>query len=211
MEINKKEMKVMESNKDKFSMSRRITPRDILEWLDGCAVSYVATEKQIDSIDGRYCSKDIRSGIFSKDKYDRINLSNVWYLSMEKSFLDEYESKKNGNWITLSRNSIRKCDTVDDMIKMIMRVLSPYLHFHISGRSYDYINIKKIISRDGFNVYRHDKSGKIMELMGEIRRHEEELAKLKVTLKKVSRYQSIHMNLKESVTNRFYWEGKHYL
>lgn len=201
----------MESNKDKFSRIRGITTRDILDWLDGCAVSYVVTEKQMDSIDGRYCSKDIRSGIFSKDMYDRINLSNGWYLSMDKPFLDEYESNKNKYWSTLSRNSIRKCCTVDDMIMMIMRVLSPYLHFHISGRSYDYINIKKIISRDGFNVYRHDKSGKIMELRGEIRKHEEELVKLKVILENAIRYQSIHMDLKESVTNRFYWERKHYL
>lgn len=115
------------------------------------SLSYIVTEKNLDSIDNQYCSKKIRHTVFSKDRYDRVNLSNGRWLDNSKPFLEEF-SKKNEYWGTLSKNSVLKCESVDDMVNMIVRVLSPYLHFKIDGRSYDYINIKSILAKDENDV-----------------------------------------------------------
>ena len=199
------------TNKEKFEKAMQVTVQDVIDWLDGCAVSYIYTDKQMDCISGQYCSKKIYNTIFSKDKYERVNLSNGWYLSNENPILSEFEEKKNTYWKSVSKNRIRKCSDAGEIIQAIIEALSPYLHFKINGRSYDYINIKKIIAKDGRSVYVHDRSEEIKALRSKIWDIEMMKSRLEVKLKKIEHYQSVHTDLQGNVLDTFYTEGKHYL
>lgn len=182
-------------NSEKFDRIRQITVQDVIDWLDGRAVSYVLTQKQIDCISSRYCSKRVCHTVFSKDRYGRVFLSNGYWLDNSKTFLTEFEAKKNTYWDTLSKNSTRKCESVDDMVRMIVRAMSPYLHFRIDGRSYDYINIKTVLAADGNSVYKHDKSDEIKALRSKIWELEKTREQLESKLNKLELYQSVHEDL----------------
>ena len=199
------------TNKEKFEKAMQVTVQDVIDWLDGCAVAYIYTDKQMDCISNQYCSKKIHSTIFSKDKYERVNLSNGWYLSNEKPILSEFEAKKYPYWKSISKNRISKCSDTDEIVQAIVETLSPYLHFKINGRSYDYINIKKIIAKDGRSVYVHDRSEEIKALRSKIWDLELLKTHLEAKLKKIEHYQSIHKDLQGNVSDQFYTEGKHYL
>ena len=199
------------TNKEKFEVIRQITVQDIIDWLDGCAITYKYTEKNLNSINGQYCSKETFATVFSKEKYGRMFLSNGWWLDNSKPFLEEFSKKKNEYWDMLSKNSVRKCDSVDDIIRMIVRSMSPYLHFRIDGRSYDYINIKSIVSRNGSSVYLHDKSNEIKAVRMEISETRKRMQELEAKLRKLEEYQKMHENLGNSAEEILYTEGKHYL
>lgn len=190
------------TNSEKFDRIRQITVQDIIDWLDGCAITYKFTEKNLDSIDGQYCSKDTIATVFSKEKYGRMFLSNGWWLDNSKPFLEEFSKKKNEYWDMLSKNSVRKCDSVDDMVRMIVRAFSPYLHFRIDGRSYDYINIKRIVSRNGSSVYLHDKSDEIKAVKSEIWETEKRKKELESKLRKLEEYQKMHKDLEASASDK---------
>lgn len=199
------------TNKEKFEAIGQITVQDAIDWLDGRAVSYILTQKQLDSISGRYCSKKVCHAVFSKDRYGRVHLSNGRWLDNDKPFLAEFDAKKDTYWKTLSKNSVRKCESVDDMVRMIVRAFSPYLHFRIDGRSYDYINIKGVLAADGGSVYKHDKSEEIKALRSKIWELEKEKKRLETKLHKLEHYQSIHTDLETTVKDTYYTEGNHYL
>ena len=199
------------TNKEKFDRIRQITVQDVINWLNGKAVSYVLTQKQLDGISAQYCSKRVCYTVFSKDRHDEVNLSNGWRLDTSKPFLEEYETKKTRHWNTLSKNSMRKCDSVDDMIRMIVRAMSQYMHFRIGGRSFDYINIKKVIAENGNSVYKHDRSDEIKTLRSRIWELDKIMKQLESKLQKLRSYQSIHEDLETNASDKLYTEGSHYL
>lgn len=199
------------TNNEKFDRIRQITVQDIIDWLDGRAVSYILTQKQMDCISSQYCSKRVCHTVFSKDRFGRMFLSNGWWLDNSKPFLAEFEARKNTYWDTLSKNSVRKCESVDDMVRMIVRAMSPYLHFRIDGRSYDYINIKGVLAGDGNSVYKHDRSDEIKTLRSKIWELEKTRKRLESKLQKLESYQSIHEDLEASASDRLYTDGRHYL
>lgn len=199
------------TNKEKFEAIRQITVQDIIDWLDGRAVTYKFTEKNLDSIDGQYCSKHTFATVFSKEKYGKMFLSNGWWLDNRKPFLEEFSKKKNEHWDMPSKNSVRKCDSVDDMIHMIVRSMSPYLHFRIDGRSYDYINIGKALATGGNPIYVHDKSDEIKAVRLELSETRKRMQELEAKLRKLEEYQRMHEWLGRNADDRLYTEGKHYL
>lgn len=197
-------------NSEKLDKIRQITVQDVIDWLDGRVIAYVVTEKNMDTIDNRYCSKKIFHTVFSKKRYNRVNLSNGRWMDSAKPFISEFEAKKNEYWKTLSKNSVRKCESVDDMLRILVRAFSSYLQFKIDGRGYDYINIKSIIAKDS-NVYTHDKSEDIKSIRSKIWDLEKEKKMLETKLHKLEYYQSIHTDLEKTVKDTFYTEGNHYL
>ncbi len=199
------------TNSEKFNRIRQITVQDIIDWLDGRAVSYVLTQKQLDGISAQYCSKKVCHTVFSKDRYGRVHLSNGRWLDNSKPFLTEFETKRNTYWDTLSKNSVRKCESMDDMARMIVRAFSPYLHFRIDRRSYDYINIKGVLAADGGSVYKHDRNDEIKELRSRIWELEKTRKQLESKLQKLESYQSIHEDLEASASDGLYTDGRHYL
>jgi hypothetical protein len=199
------------TNKEKFEAIGQITVQDVIDWLDGRAVSYVPTQRQHDGISGQYCSKKVCHTVFSKEKYGRMFLSNGWWLDNRKPFLEEFSKKKNEHWDTLSNNSVRRCKTVDDMMRMIVRCLSGHIHFKVHGRSYDYINVKNILAKDGHTVYTHDKSEEIKALHSKIWELEKEKKRLETELHELEHYQSIHTGLETAVKDTYHTEGNHCL
>lgn len=199
------------TNSEKFDRIRQITVQDVIDWLDGKAVSYVLTQKQLSGIDSRYCSKKVCHKVFSKDRYFSVHLSNGRWLDNIKPFLEEFSNNKNEYWDTLSKNCVRKCKSTDDMIRMIVRTMSPYLHFRIDGRSYDYINIKKVLAGDGNSVYKHDKSDEIKTLRRRIWGLDKTRKQLESKLQKLESYQSIYEDLKTTAYDKMYTEGRHHL
>lgn len=192
------------TNKEKFELIRQITVQDIIDWLDGSTIKYRMTEKNLDSINGMYCSKERLATVFSKDKYPAVYLSNGNWLDNSKPFLEQYEEKKYTYWGTLSNNNVRRCKTIDDMMRMIMYHLSKYIHFKVDGRSYDYINIDKVLVTGGNQIYVHDKSDEIKAVRLELSETKQRMQKLEEKLRKLEEYQRMHEWLGNSVEDRLY-------
>lgn len=184
----------MKSYKDKFKEVGEITVQNILDWLDGCAVLCKVTTTNIDWI-GTYGKEQYHYVVFSKETYPKIYLSNKRWLDNAKSILDEYSAGRDAYWKSISRNAIKKCKNRDSAIRIILRILLPYFHFRIYNRNYEYINIKKIISKDGRSVYVHDKSKEISLLQSKVWETEKQLKKAKINLRKLEEYQKIHEEL----------------
>lgn len=182
-------------NSEKFSKFESITVQSVIDWLDGCAVSCVATQRNLDSIDYQYCYSKICYTVFRKEHYDGVYLSNAKWMDGTKPFVSEFERKRNKYWPSVSKNLIRKCRDTDDMVRAIVRVLSPYINFRIHGESHYYIRIRSILSENGDSVYVHDKSGDICRLRSDIREMEVKVKSLKSKLGRLEAYQSVYEGL----------------
>ena len=192
------------TNKEKFELIRQITVQDIIDWLDGSTIKYRMTAKTPNGIDGTYCSKARLATVFLKDKYHAVYLSNGERLDNAKPFLEQYDEKKYTYWDTLSNNNVRRCKTIDDMMRMIMYHLSKYIHFKVDGRSYDYINIDKVLVTGANLIYAHDKTDEIKAVRLELSETRKRMQELEAKLRKLEEYQRMHELLESSFEDRLF-------
>ena len=182
---------------EKMELFKSITVQDILDWLDGAVLMYKMTEKNMDSIDGRYCGKESHCTRFDKSKYNMVYLSNGRMMSSEKSFIDEFIRIRNEYWDLPSKNIMKKVCSKHEAIKLLFKKYKGYMHFKIASRRWDYINIECIISKKQ-NYAIHDHHDEIVQLDRSIYEMEQTINKLKSKRSKMKQSQQMHDVLYES-------------
>lgn len=181
------------TNDEKYKMIKSITVQDVIDSLDGYVVGYELTQKNMDVIDGRYVfDKQFHYTIFDKNRYKSIHLSNGRWLDNNQSFLEEYSKRKNKYWDEISKNIMRKCKSVDDFIHIVIKNYAKYLHFKI--RDYDYINIRKFVSRNK-DVYQKDVSEELKYVKNKKLEMLEMIERLNRTINKLETHDYIHKDL----------------
>lgn len=180
------------SNKEKLELFEKITVQEILDFLEGKIVSYRLKTEELGCIN--YRSDKAHYVVFDKKKISGVFLSNLSLLDNNKPFYTEYIRWKNYYWSEISKNAIKKCESLDDMKKMIIKRLYRYICFKLCFNRWDYICVHNIISNDK-NAYSHDVLDKIMTITTKISETKMLLEKLQKERKSLVEYQKIHEEL----------------